>query len=71
MRPYIRMDVSATYYLKKDAESENGLNFSIYNVFARKNDVIYRLYIDEEGYVFRPNHMPLNFMPSISYFHKF
>ena len=71
MRPYIRMDVSATYYLKKDAESENGLNFSIYNVFARKNDVIYRLYTDEEGYVFRPNHMPLNFMPSISYFHKF
>ena len=69
LRPYIRLDVSATYHFNKSRN--NGLNLSVYNVLARKNEMLYRLFVGEEGYHFGPVSMPLSLMPSISYFHKF
>lgn len=73
MRPYVRLDLSATWVIRKDASQENGINVSIYNVLARRNDVMYRLHISEEGDKFGYSGMSfgLCLVPSISYYHKF
>ena len=72
MRPYIRMDISATYTITKTTTKENGVNFSVYNVTGRKNDVMYRIGYSKEGtYSYGPLGFFLRWMPSISYYHKF
>lgn len=71
MRPYIRLDLSATYILTKDEKQENGLNVSLYNALGRKNDVIYRIEISDGRYSYRPAAFFLQFVPSVSYYHKF
>lgn len=72
MRPYSRLDLSVNYTISKDSKQENGVNVSIYNVLARKNDVMYRLHLNRDnefGYV--PMSFKLILVPSISYYHKF
>ena len=72
MRPYIRMDLSVTYTLNKNEKYENGLNLSIYNVLARKNDVMYKLKINKSNqFAYQPLSFMLRLVPSISYYHKF
>lgn len=72
MRPYIRMDVSVSCAIKKDDRQENGINISVYNVLARKNDAFYALNItDDNRFAYVPRSFMLRIMPSISYYHKF
>jgi len=71
LSPYIRMDLSVNYSFRKDGKQENGLNLSIYNVLARKNEVMWRLFISEDRYSYRPMSFFMRLMPSISYYHKF
>jgi hypothetical protein len=71
MRPYIRLDFSATYSFRKDEKQENGINLSIYNVTARSNDVMYRLTARDGTYTYGPMSFFLKLVPSVSYFHKF
>lgn len=71
MRPYIRLDLSINCCFIKNERQENGVNFSIYNVLGRKNDIMYKLFVEEEGFYFSNGSIPLVFMPSFSYYHKF
>lgn len=71
MRPYARLDLSVTYSFRKDERQENGINMSLYNVTARRNDVMYRLNIRDGVYSYGPMSFFLRLVPSISYFHKF
>lgn len=71
MRPYMRLDLAVSYYFNRDSERENGINLSVYNVLCRSNELLYRLFVYDDGYRFGPVSMPFNLMPSISYFHKF
>lgn len=71
MRPYMRMDVSVTYTIINNQRQKNGINFSIYNVLARENDVMYRLTVNDGAYSYGPTGFFLKLLPSISYFHKF
>lgn len=71
MRPYIRMDISVTCHFINNDRQENGINLSIYNILGRKNDIMYKIRIDDEGFYFTPASIPMVFMPSISYYHKF
>lgn len=71
MRPYIRLDLSVNYNIIKDERQECGVNFSLYNVLARKNDVMYRLKIEGDRFAYAPMSFFLNLVPSISYYHKF
>ena len=71
MRPYMRLDLAVSYYFNRDSERENGINLSVYNVLCRSNELLYRLFVDDDGYRFGPVSMPFNLMPSISYFNKF
>lgn len=66
------MDLSVTYILNKNEKYENGLNLSIYNVLARKNDVLYKLKINKSNqFAYQPLSFMLRLVPSISYYHKF
>ena len=47
MAAYHRLDLSATYMVKKTAKFESSWNFSIYNVYNRYNP--YFIYFDTEG----------------------
>ena len=71
MRPYVRLDLSVSCSIIKNEKQENGINFSLYNAFGRKNDIMYKIRIDDKGYRFSPASIPMRFMPSISYYHKF
>lgn len=71
LRPYIRLDLSVTCRLTEKDRRESGLNFSVYNVLCRKNEVAYKIRLNEEGIAYTPATMPLSFMPSISYYYKF
>lgn len=71
LRPYIRMDLSINFSFRKDGRQENGLNLSVYNVLARKNEIMWRLNIDEGTFSYRPMTFFMRMMPSISYYHKF
>ena len=71
MRPYIRMDASATYTIAKTDSQESGVNFSLYNVMGRKNDVMYRLRYNDGKYSYDRLGFFLRWVPSISYYHKF
>ena len=65
------MDLSVNYNIIKDERQECGVNFSLYNVLARKNDVMYRLKIEGDRFAYAPMSFFLNLVPSISYYHKF
>lgn len=71
MRPYIRLDISASYSIIKDERQENGINVSLYNITARENDVMYRMFINDGTYSYGPMSFFLKVVPSVSYYHKF
>lgn len=47
LKPYHRLDLSATYYHKKTEKRESSWNFSIYNVYNRLNQ--YMVFLDVQG----------------------
>jgi hypothetical protein len=47
MKPYHRLDISATLQGKKTERFESNWNFSVFNVYNRHNP--YFLYFDNEG----------------------
>ena len=70
LRSYMRLDLSANY--KWYCKGEHGINFSIYNITSRENELFYYLRTDEDGsFIYRPVTFILNVMPSISYYYKF
>lgn len=71
LRPYIRADLSVSRTFRKDDRCENGINFSIYNALARKNEVMWRLSADDGKFTYQPLSFFMRFMPSVSYYHKF
>ena len=71
MRPYIRLDLSATYAFSGKNNSENEINLSVYNATGRWNDVMYRLNQIDGVYFYGPMSFFLRWMPSVSYRYKF
>lgn len=70
--PYIKLDLSVNYEISKNDKRENGVNLSIYNVLMRRNEVMYRLCVNEDNqYGYKSLSFGLRFLPSISYYHKF
>ena len=71
MRPYIRLDLSATYCFIKNDRHENGINISVVNAFGRRNDVMYKLRVYETEFAYARQSFALRIIPSVSYYHKF
>lgn len=67
MRPYIRLDLSATYRFSKKEMRENEINISLYNATGRSNDVMYCLNYINGTYSYGPMSYFLRWIPSISY----
>ncbi len=72
LRPYGRIDVSVNYKWKNKVFSENGLNFSIYNLTGRNNEVFHYLSSHQDGqFAYRPVISVLRLLPSLNYYCKF
>ena len=70
---YVKMDLSANWYIRKGPRLTHGINASMYNVLGRVNVVGYGLHYNKENntYSFRGNKIQIRFMPSVGYFLKF
>lgn len=71
MRPYSRLDISAGYTVFRKKQQSGEISVSIYNVYARANDVMYRLASDKDAFAYLAMPFMLKIIPSISYYHKF
>lgn len=71
MRPYMRLDLSATYSFSRREGRLNEINVSLYNATGYKNDVMYRLRQSDGFYSYGPMSFFLRWVPSISYCYKF
>lgn len=70
LHPYFRLDISANYKWRRKAE--HGVNFSLYNVSSRDNELFYYLKTRADGsFVYRPVTFVLHILPSVSYYIKF
>lgn len=69
----MRLDLSLNYTFKKKNNTEQGINFSLYNATMHRNDIgftlIYKHHTDQFSY--RPLGFDLRILPSLSYYIKF
>lgn len=70
--PYFRADISANWYLHKEARRRDGINFSIYNATAYSNEMgrMIKMNKDDQFY-YGSVKLILNIMPSVGYFLHF
>ena len=70
---YSRLDISANWYFRKGPKGKSGINFSVYNVLGKVNQVSLGLHSDVEMgvYSFRMLAIQLRFLPSVAVFHTF
>ena len=69
---YGRLDLSVNYKWKSKRIREQGLNFSIYNATAHRNDLFYRIRTRKNGsFALRPVTFMVDVLPSVSYYCKF
>ncbi len=72
LKPYSRLNLSVNYKWQGRHLREQGVNFSLYNVLARSNELYY--YVSTKGgseYAFKPASFAVDVLPSLSYFCKF
>ena len=70
-RPYMRLDLSANLSLRHKKRFEDGINFSVYNVLGRANEVYFTLKYYDGDFKFRHVSFLVNRLPNISYYLKF
>lgn len=72
LAPYIRWDISVNYKWHTNKKHEQGMNFSLYNVSCRKNELFYYVKTRKDGsFSYQPVSFVLDILPSISYYCKF
>lgn len=76
MPAYHRMDLSVNYWFKKNRTKESGLNFSLYNAYARKNPIFLNVKVDTDKKqeivrIKKKGKYLYSLLPSISYRFKF
>ncbi len=72
LKPYFRLDLSATYRIKMDGKKEHGINLSVYNVLATKNELFYSWkYTKNKELNYTPKSFLVSILPSVSYYFKF
>lgn len=72
LKSYMRLDLSANYKWEGRKGSEHGINFSLYNMTSRDNELFYYLRTRRDGsFAYRPVTFIFYALPSISYYYKF
>jgi len=72
-RPYIRLDLSANYYLFQEKDGRAcGFNLSIYNATCRRNDIFYKLtFTPDKRFSYSAASYTLSILPSVGFFYRF
>lgn len=71
LKPYSRFDISINYKIHSNNSNEYGFNLSIYNLFATKNELFWQWDIkDGNELSYKPLSIPLNIIPSLSFYIK-
>lgn len=72
LKPYIRLDLSATYRIEMRGHGEHGFNLSVYNALAIKNELFYSWkYTKSNELKYTPKSFLVSVLPSLSYYFKF
>ena len=72
LAPYMRCDLSVNYKWKSRRCREQGINLSVYNTFANRNELFWKIKKSKnEKFAYRPVSFVLKILPSISYYIKF
>jgi len=73
LKPYFRLDLSATWNFKTKGNFEHGVNLSVYNATAANAGLGYRLVLDDNTgtFQYRQALLIIDVIPSLSYFIKF
>ena len=73
VNPYMRLDLSLNYDFKTRGSRRTGLNFSLYNVTMKKNDLFYRVKVSsrENKIIYSTFRFALPIMPSVNLYHYF
>jgi hypothetical protein len=73
MPPYHRLDIGATWQLKKTAKFESSLNFSVYNAYGRENafSISFRQDPNDPTKTQAVQLSLFRFVPSVTYNFKF
>lgn len=67
LAPFIRLDVSATFRIRKTKNFEDKINISALNLTARENQLMARIKYKDGKYSYSPVKMVIPIIPSISY----
>ena len=73
LEPYVRLDLSTRFHFRSRGRLQHGLNLSVYNVLARKQEM-YRTIECRRRLVqwnYKSMYLGISIIPSISYYLKF
>ena len=71
VKPYMRLDLSASYDFATKGSIRSGINFSLYNVTMHGNDLFYRIKVYDNHVRYNAFKFLMPIMPSINYYCKF
>lgn len=72
LSPYSRLDISINYKFKTKHIKDSGINLSIYNTLATRNEIFWRWKVkDGKEFQYKPSSFIGGIMPSLSYYIKF
>lgn len=71
LSPYIRLDLSVNFNIRVKGRFQDGVNISVQNVTARKNQLMATLKVRGGEYCFAPAALIIPVLPSINYYCKF
>lgn len=71
LSPYIRLDLSVGYNIRTKGRFRDGINISVQNATARKNQMMATLKIKDGQYKFAPVVLLIPVLPSINYYCNF
>lgn len=71
VKPYMRLDLSASYDFATKGSIRSGINFSLYNVTMHGNDLFYRIKVYDNHVRYNGFKFLMPIMPSLNYYCKF
>ena len=71
LKNFFRMDLSASYNFKSHGRYSHGVNVSVFNVTAHRNEMVYFVKMEDGRYHYHSGAFFIPALPSVSYFCKF
>lgn len=71
LTPYIRLDISASFNIRRTGRFRDGINISVQNATARGNQMTAVLKVRDGKYSYAPTKLIIPVMPSINYYCRF